>query len=422
MHPIKTGLKLFFDGIALCGALVMLGVIILAVRLMMGPLTITSLTPAFENVLSQPEYGVNTKIGQSALTWDKERRKAVLELRNVQFMDRLQQTIATIPEILLVLRPMGYFDEAHSPWNVVVQHPHMHMRLDPKGGLHLGAWVSDDGNALAAGKDDVTAEEFNNFVRDVLRSPHTRTVGFGLFANVSIIDAGLTIIDEGKQITWNIAMPALSLKRLKNDYAGKAALSITKNKMQTAVDFTLAYKAADKTFTATGSFDHLNPSLFAGSIAQLKPFDFISSPLTGSVNVSIDENIKVIDGGMNINLDKGEITLPDLYAAPLPFKSGQIVARYNRNDSKLRLETLRFDFEKMVLISDASIHVGSTPRDVSATFKLTDVQVEQLPAIWPEKAGKNARDWILENIHKGRLDEIVLNLGLTVPENDLMAA
>ena len=427
MRHIKLTFKLIFEGIAFCTAIVLLGIFLLAGRLMMGPLKITELTPVFENILSSPDNGVFAKIDHSSLTWNKERRKAVLELNDVQFVDKLQQNIAFTPQILLVLHPMGYFDEAHSPWSVVIQNPGMHLRLDPSGAMHLGAMgvdttKSDVAVASIPDKDVITQDELMALFRDVLRSPNTRSAGLGLFANLTIINGGVTLNDEGKQITWNVTMPALSLRRTKNNYAGKAAMIITKNKMQTAVDFALAYNALNKTYTATGSFDHLNPALFAGSIAQLKPFDFISSPLTGSVTITVDEDATVIDGGLNLNLDKGDIKITNLYSQPLPFKSGQIIARYNKINNILQVEPMRFDFEKMTLQGKADIHVGSTPRDVNATFKLTDLPVEQFAQIWPEQAGKNARDWILENIHKGKLDEAILNLALTVPENDVAAA
>ena len=426
MRHIKLTFKLFLEGTAFCAAIVLLGVFLLAGRLMMGPLKITELTPVFENILSSPENDFFANIDHSTLSWDKERRKAVLELNSVQFADKLQQNIAGIPKILLVLQPMGYFDEAHSPWNVVIQNPNMHLRLDASGVMHLGAMgANDDKPEIAAvepAKDVITQDELIDLLSDILHSPHTRTAGLGLFANLTVINGGVTLNDEGRQITWNLAMPALSLRRTKNNYAGKAAMIISKNNMQTAIDFALAYDGAKKTYTATGSFDHLNPALFAGSVAQLKPFDFISSPLTGSVTVTVDEDATVIDGGLNLNLDKGDIKIPELYAKPLPFKSGQIVARYNRINNILQVEPLRFDFEKMSLQGKADIHVGSTPRDVNATFKMNDLPVGQFSEIWPEHAGKNARDWILENIHKGKLDEAVLNLTLTVPDNDVTLA
>ncbi|MDX1921873.1 MAG: AsmA-like C-terminal domain-containing protein [Alphaproteobacteria bacterium] len=424
---IKTTFALALHGLAFCGAVVFIGVFLLALRLTQGPLTITELTPAFENVFSSKEHGVFAKIATSALTWDKERHRAMLVLTDVRLQDKLDQRIATVPLITLGLRPMGYFDEARSPWNVVVKDPHLHARIDPAGVFHLGAMGTGSENAVvppseSEPKDDISTDELLALASDILRSPNTRSAGLGLFANLNIANGGITINDENKQITWNVVMPELSLKRSRGNYAGKAGLTVSKNGMQTAFDFQLNYDAAKRVFTTTGSFDHLNPALFADSIPQLKAFNFVSSPLTGSVTLSVDEEVNVIDGGLNLNLDRGDINIPDLYPKPLPFKSGQIVARYNKKDNILRVEPLRFDFEKMILQGDASIHVGSTPRDMTATFKLSDIPVEQLPQLWPENAGKNARDWILENVHKGRLDEVVVNLGMTVPENDVSAA
>ncbi len=422
MRYMKKTLIFILEAMAFCGAVMLLGGLLLSGRLMLGPLTITELTPVFETILSAPDKGIFAKVSHSELTWNKERRKAVLILEHIQFTDKLQQSIASVPELSLVLNPMGYFDPAHSPWNVVIQNPSLHVRLDSAGILHPGAMGVQEDKTEKSSNDAFTRDELLELLQDILHSPHTRTAGLGLFANVTLINGGITMNDEGKQITWNLTMPVLSLTRLKNDYVGKAAMVVSKNDMQTAVDVSLTYDAFAKTYTVTGSFDHLNPTLFSGSLAQLKPFDFISSPLTGSVTLSLDEDATVTDGGLNLNLDKGELNLTQLYPRPMPFKSGQIVARYNKTDGVLRLEPMRFDFEKMVLQGEADIHVGSTPRDVKATFKLSDLPVDQFSQVWPEDVARNARDWMVDNMHKGKLEEAVLNLAFTVPDNDVAAA
>lgn len=425
MRHLKISLVVCLEVLAFCAALVVLGTLLVCGRLMLGPLTITELTPVFENMLSAPDHGVIAKIARSELTWDKEHRRAVLDLANIRFTDKDNQNIATIPELMMALHPMGYFDASRSPWNVMVQNPHMQVRLDNAGAIHLGAHIRHD-DVIAVNqskqKNNISEAELLELIRDILRSPHTRASGLGLFANVTIINGSIVMNDESGDVKYELVMPALTFRRIHDDYVGKAALILSKNTLQAPIEFALDYNASKKVFSITGSFDHLNPGLFAGSFAQLKAFDIISSPLTGTINLAFDEAALIVDGGMNLNLDKGEVRIPDLYGAPLAFKSGQIVARYNKQDNILRLDPMRFDFEHMTLKGEADIHTGSTPRDIKTTFRLSGLPVKEFPNIWPEQAGKNARDWILENVHKGILDEAVLNLVLTVPENDILAA
>src|ERR1043166_4305136 len=62
------------------------------------------------------------------------------------------------------------------------------------------------------------------------------------------------------------------------------------------------------------------------------------------------------------------------------------------------------------------------PRPFTAKLTVLDVGMKNLPDYWPENAGKNRRDWILENIHEGKVEEGSVNLGLNIPASGIAAA
>lgn len=419
MSALRHSIIFVLEALAFMAALLVLAFGLLVGRLMMGPLTITSLTPFLEAALGQPHYGITAKITQSVLNWDKDQRKIVLDLSNVEFLDRLQQKIASIPQVLMVLTPSGYFSESHSPWVVVVRRPHMHMRLDKDGVLHLGALASGDETLTPAPKagEAIDLESARTFLSDMIRVPHLRATGLGLFANLKVEEAGLTVIDEGMNNTWNMNVPLLSLRRVNNDYQGKASLKLAKNKMDALFDFALTYKAATNLFTASWSFDHINPGLLAESVLQLRAFNFISAPITGSININFDDKLTIREGGMNVNFDAGELHLPDFYEKPLSFKAGQLVARYDGAAKKLDLAPMQFDVGKAILKGEAEMNMMAGLRPASATFTVSNVSIKDLPHLWPEQAGKNARDWILENITAGVIDKASVTFGLRVPDD-----
>lgn len=434
-HPAIRSLRhtivLTLEVMALVLALITLAGLLLVGRLMMGPVSTASLTPWIESALSQPSFGITAKITQAMLTWDKDQRRAVLDLNNIQFVDALEQPVANIPQILVVLHPLGYFDDAHSPWTVAVRRPHLHVRVDKDGKAHLGALSSGikaletevPAPAPKEKEDALNMASVESVLKEIIRSPRGASAGLGLFANLSIEELGVTMIDEQKQITWNVNAPSVTLKRIKSDYAGKAKIIIQKADMQTPLDFTLNYSAKNDDFTAAWSFDHLNPAVFAEYVSELKVLDYIAAPITGTIMVHFDENLHVFDGALNLNLDKGELRIADVYDAPLSFTSGQAAARYDAKTKTVSIEPVRLDFDKnFSLQAKASVDVSSDARDVKARFIIEKLAVEKLPLYWPESAGKNARDWILPHVKGGFVDEVVLNLGLSVPMHDIAAA
>lgn len=432
LFPFKRGSQLFMrflrhciimilEGFAFLLALLTFGSLLLVGRLMYGPLTITTLTPWIEQVISQPQLGMAAHISQTMLTWDRDNRNIVLALSNVQVMDSLGQKIANVPELQFVLSPTGYIAEQHSPWVVMVRHPHMQAQLGKDGKLKFGA--VDMPTSLPQEQDSKTTmlglQNAATVLQDLIRAPHARVAGLGLFANINMEDFELALQDEANGHHWDIRVPQLNLKRIHNDYQGKATLTLQRAETHTEVGFTLVYRAAEGHFHAVWSFDHLNPEILGEFVRQLRAFNFISSPLTGTIALTFNDALEMFDGRMNLNLDAGALNLPDIYQAPLPFKGGQMVVSYDGSKRKWIVEPVRLDLEKAVMKGSANIDVAQNPRVVSMFLSLENLSVEALADYWPLQAATHARNWVTANIHGGTVDGVRAELRLAVPEGDV---
>ena len=103
-------------------------------------------------------------------------------------------------------------------------------------------------------------------------------------------------------------------------------------------------------------------------------------------------------------------SVPDIFADPLHFDGGQIVAK--------------LDFEPMrIEVADARLHSGDLVFGVNGQAWAADdgwhtdlraggrnLSVEQLIQHWPLVAAKNARKWVDKNIHSGGIDEFVAQM------------
>ncbi len=386
------------------------------------PVVLTTLTPWFEHMLSRPQHGIITHITQTVLSWDKDRTRATLDLSNIQVTDRLGQSIASIPQVLIVLKPLGYFDDSHSPWIVAAHGANIHARFDKKGVLKPGAMEGGATSVPNANANTaLTAETARQFLQDIIRNPLSLE-GLGLIANLTLNDLSFTVIDEERQVNWNLQIPELSLKRLHDDYTGMAKVKIIKNDIETTLDFTLAYDNREGVFRLTWSFDHLKPDYLADYVPNMKALTILTAPLTGTMSVDIARDMDVRSGAFNLNLDAGQINLPDFYAAPLTFTAGQIVARYDGKEKTLYMEPLRLDLAHAALEGKIAINVDTEPHAVEASFTFSNLSVAHLPLYWPEKAGVNARVWILENIHEGMIEKATVNLDLAIPGVDFANA
>lgn len=399
--------------------LVVLALALLVGRLMYGPITFTTLSPYIAQLLSQPHNGVKASVANSMLSWDRDRRSFLLDLGNTRFTSEDGQLIAVVPQIIVLLNPLGYFDNEQSPWSVAIRRPQFYGRFDEAGEFRLGMMGGDENlPAAEASPKEMDVEAARRTMQKMIRTPHLSASGLGLISNLRVDDAVVKIADDRRQSVWAITMPLLSLKRVGDDYSGKAEMNIAKGDVNARFDFNLEYRAEPDRFYASWTFSQVNPALFTGSFDEMAAFNVLSSPLTGMMRVVFDDTFTVYEGSLDLALDQGQIQLADFYKAPLDFKSGKITAHYDRERNIINLDAFEFALPDTVLKGSAEIGLAE-PRNVKLSAELADLQVEKLPTYWPEDAGVNPRAWILENIHNGKVDKATVNIDVDIDANDI---
>ncbi|MBI3420310.1 MAG: AsmA-like C-terminal domain-containing protein [Proteobacteria bacterium] len=418
MSHLRKVLIIVLNGLMALVALAALLITLFVGRLMYGPLTTTSLTPWIEHVLSQPQYGITAKITQSMLHWDRGRRQVVLDLNNVQFLDPLGQKISDIPQIIVVLSPLGYFDASHSPWVMTIHEPQLHLRVDGQGRLRLGALQAGESNILEKEEETtLTADELRTHLHELATS--AKHSPFGFFSNLTVEHASITLIDEKRNEIWNFSIPLFSLKRTYNDHQGSAAVHITRDKRETDLDLNLHYSAKEDLFHTILSFKDMDPALLSADMLPFKVSDYISSHFSGAVTLIFDQDLNVQTGLLNLVLGEGQLIIPAYYPAPLAMHKATLVANYTASNKTLTLQPFELELDKASLSGQGTVRFEGAVRAVSAQMKLSHLRLEDLPLYWPEKVAPNPRAWVLTNMPKGDVDEVTANIDLSVPGDDV---
>jgi hypothetical protein len=103
-------------------------------------------------------------------------------------------------------------------------------------------------------------------------------------------------------------------------------------------------------------------------------------------------------------------SVPEVFAEPLRFDGGQIVA-------SLTFDPMRIE------VAEAHLRTGDLVVDVSGQARAAEdgwhtylraagrnLSIEQLVQHWPLVAAKNARKWVVKNVHTGNIDEFVAHM------------
>ncbi|MCH8166316.1 MAG: AsmA-like C-terminal domain-containing protein [Proteobacteria bacterium] len=121
------------------------------------------------------------------------------------------------------------------------------------------------------------------------------------------------------------------------------------------------------------------------------------------------------DGGVTGLAGQFEIaeiraSVPDVFAEPLHFDGGQIVARLSFEP--MRIEVAEAHLRSGDLVLDVSGNAWAAEdgwhTDLRAAGR--NLTVAQLVRHWPLVAAKNARKWVAKNIHSGSIDEFVAHM------------
>lgn len=136
----------------------------------------------------------------------------------------------------------------------------------------------------------------------------------------------------------------------------------------------------------------------------------LTAEAAGLVELRRDASGAVGGLGGQFELRPMTVDVPDLFADPLTFDGGQIVAEINL--APLRIDVRRSFLEAGALVVEVD---GSAVRDdgswtVAMRAAGRDGTVADLVRFWPLEAAGNARRWVENNIHTGSIDAFLAQL------------
>lgn len=420
MRFFSKTLVLLAEGVAFCIGLAIVAMVLLVGRLMYGPLTTTALTPWLEAWLSQPQLGLHAELGDTLLRWDKENRTITLSLNNVAFKDNAGIAVAEVPEFVLLLNPLGYLDLTHSPWQLRMRHLALTYARDSVGNAQFFPVPTQ---VLPSPAAAFSLEGVRARLQHFFHAPHLtpRLYGFSLnlFADITVEDSTITLSDQGQPSHVTLYIPALTLKRIHNDYIGNATLTLQHDADKALLGFSFSAHAHDARFQSLMTFTQLNPGLLAAYLPFLQGFDLIKAPLGGSIAMVFDETLQLDEARLLLHVDAGTLTLPGVYPAPLGFKSGEMAARYVGASKTLSVDLLRFNFDQMVLHGTATLGLAQSPYHAELALNTDKMPVAAAMAYWPAGMASNARQWVVDNVAGGTVLGAAVQASLALPTHGL---
>jgi hypothetical protein len=383
----------------------------LGFRLSEGPLTLSFLTPYFEDALRSPDGNMAVKLDTTVLVWSAETRTLEIRAEGVRALSG-ESVIASVPEMSVSLSGAALFRGVIAPRALRLLHPTIRLRRDLQGNLQygLGLQPSQD-NEADTEKSNVAIDE----AFQALLTPPNSNSPAGLLERVEVVGGDLSVDDQLLGVQWHA--PRADLRFLRNLYGIS---------MHSRIDLQLAGEAArldadglyrmdSKTVEATLGYGGVRPSLLAEVVPQLAQLASLNLPTGGTVGLRWSAAQGVTEVSFDLVGGEGVLDLSSVAGVSWPVASVALRGALTDGLTKATLEEARIDLGGPVVTLNGHAEDITGALKLDATARADDMPVEQLKGLWPPAAAPNPRNWILANLSHGQVRQATAHLQAHVP-------
>jgi hypothetical protein len=420
IRVVKRSLKLALEFVGVAAAGLSVLVLLAALRLSYGPVSIGFLASYIENGLSSDDGATRVSIGDAVLTWAEGRRTLDIQLSELHVRDREGNEQAFVPDLSVSFSLRALMSGRLAPTRLDLYEPSLTVVRRPDGSLAFG----DSSAAPAAPSASTTTEyeprlggDLTGRVLSRLVGPLNREGPLGYLTTIRLLGADFTFDDQYDGIVLRAPGSDIALTRGRDGISGNARLNIVAGDRRSVVVLTGGFNAAEKSLDLAARFRGFMPSEFSGLAPVLAPFAMAAMPLDGEVQARTTLDGRLTDVAVDLTAQAGQVKAPEYLDAPVDVRSASLKARATEDISRVVIESFTADFggPRIAVSGSATRRDGRIDLQIEAGAR--DVATADLRRLWPRGTAPGAREWVLANVDKGGVREMRLMTEITARED-----
>jgi hypothetical protein len=388
------------------------------------PLRLESLTPYLETALQPSDGAYEVHIGGTRLTWAGWDRTFDLRADDVRVVDPTNgRVVAVIPEISVTLSVRGLLLHGTvAPTAIEVFRPHLTILREIDGEFRVLQEEQQTSSSIETSTAPILPEFFDRLSEAADKDQPTAYLD-----SVAIIDGSLNIIDRRTGINWAVPDADISVRRTDAGLQGNLMMAIERLGAPARLNAGITFDEASGNILLNGTFSDVQ----AGPLALVDPRlallrGFVMT-FNGSIITSITADGRIGDSRLELVGGTGTAMLLGELDAPLKVSQARFVGTLNSDDDRLTLDEAALVLDGPVLKAKGTLtaaQAGLMLQDQSGfgpDMKLSlhvqgsNIPVAPLHRYWPKNAGKNAREWVTENMTAGLVETLEADIALDVP-------
>ena len=410
----KIGLEILLGGVATVAVVVGL----LIWRLSSGPVTLDFITPYLETAFSDSDAGVNVRVTNTVLTWDKAEGDLDLRALDVNVRDQEGRPILSLPNVEVGFSLTALLFGTLAPTRIEVVGARITLLRKADGSFHFG-----DGTAAEMPEEDA-APELTGIVPELvaqLQAQRDPARSMSFLRQVNIVDGQLLVRDEKAGVDWWAKSTNISVGRGPTGLSGELSLDIAEPKEISGVRGAFSYHRGSERLDLVINVDEVLLSDLALLSPDLDKLAGVDVALRGTLTSAFDAEGQVTNLGFDVSGGPGQIAVADLWSAPVPVQSFKARGVFDGPGAKMKVEDATLTLGSEADPGPQVGLIGSAERQsdgvvIKARAVGQSIALDDLASYWPLGLNNNARTWVTENIRDGLADTVEINLDILLPD------
>ena len=385
-------------------------------RLLQGPVELGRLVPYVEQALQHSGAGIGVAVAGVSIGIDRETHQLDLQAQNVRLSLPSGEKLANFPEMATSFSLGAMLGGRIEPTRLVVEHPTLALTRDERGAL-----------SFSVGNPDAATDQFGLGSALGILTPQRPDTPWGQLRRIEIRDATIIVDDRLSGKIWRANRAAATLVRSEDGVTGDLSLAVALGSNTPELHATYSYAVQAQKLDLKLAVDGLDPTALAPLSPVLAPFAQAQFPVSGTADFHFDLATGTAEGGrLDLGFGEGQIQTDLLATGRLPVADGELHADYAPDTGELHLEKLALDLHGGTTLTVAGKLGGLTPQLVNAGaalptklsgalgVTLSHIPTGRLTALWPRGVSPGGRKWVTANLSDGVLDEMAVQLAVTV--------
>ncbi|MEE2957260.1 MAG: AsmA-like C-terminal domain-containing protein [Pseudomonadota bacterium] len=386
------------------GFLIVFLVGIVTWRLMQGPVILPFLSNYIENALNERGGPVQFTIKNTSLAWSSWERTLNVRLVQLSATNEKKQVITSIPQISVKFSFSALLQGVLAPTSLELLEPRIKLVRGESGLLT----ISLDNQTM------LPADIIGGLIRS-LSGSETPERPTSFIRNFSIVNANLEIHDKIREMVWRLPKTNLNLTRQNDKIRAIYKIQIGKGSGWGQIEGQALWDSDKDFFKLQAGVQDLQITRVTKLIPKLVLANYLDFTLNGQVNMEISLDGLVKASSFNLRAKGAKIKGNAFWPNSLNLESLAVKGRYHSDPEFFEIDNLQINTNGPKISVKASLVNVEEEITVNGDTIVNELVLSQLKKYWPPNIGRDARNWVSENMQVGTAEEIRMSFSLRIP-------